>query len=230
MKLQPCLVGVALLLALAACRPGAAEYTESEAPKTLALDNATASIAVRFLPGSSRLLARDAARLRALAGSGGIAPSDRVTVAAAGRPALAAARFNTIATELLHYRIVASEGPLAGVPANRAIIETERYLVGLPPCPNWSKLSPLGFANAHASNFGCATATNLGLMVASPADLAEGRPLGFADAIPAAAAVQRYQGDKVLVPSATSLGPIAASSTGATGSGATGAGTAGSAP
>ena len=37
-------------------------------------------------------------------------------------------------------------------------------------------------------------------------------------------------GGKVLLPAATALGPITASSTGATGSGATGAGTAGSAP
>lgn len=230
MKMHPCLVAGALLLALAACRPGAAEYTESEAPKTLTLHNATTHVDVRFRAGSSRLLARDAVRLRALAGSGGIAPSDRVTVATAGAPALAAARFNTIATELLRYQIVASEGPLAGVPPNRAIIETERYLVGLPPCPNWSKPPPLAFANAHASNFGCATATNLGLMVASPADLAEGRPLGLADAIPAVAAVQRYQGDKVALPTGASLGPISGGSAGPTGSGASGAGTAGSAP
>src|SRR5579863_4926226 len=136
MKLQPCLVGIALLLALAACRPGAAEYTESEAPKNLVLDNATASVDVRFLPGSSRLLARDAARLRALAASGGIAPSDRVTVAAQGSPGLAKARFDTIAAELLPYRVVASAGTLGGVPPNHAIVETGRYLVTLPPCPN----------------------------------------------------------------------------------------------
>jgi hypothetical protein len=60
--------------------------------------------------------------------------------------------------------------------------------------------------------------------------LAEGRPVGAADAIPAAAAVQRYQADKVQLPSATALTSIAAASTGATGSGATGAGTAGSQP
>ena len=230
MKMHPCLAAGALLLALAACRPGAAEYTESEAPKAIRLDNATTHLDVRFPAGSSRLFARDAARLRALAGSGGIAPSDRVWVAVAGGPALAAARFNTIAAELLRYRIVASEIPLAGVGRNRAVIETERYLVSLPPCPNWSKPPPLAFTNSHASNFGCATATNFGLMVASPADLVEGRPLGLADAIPAAAAVQRYQGDKVQLPAASGIGPIAATSTAPTGSGATGAGTAGTQP
>src|ERR1019366_6262420 len=99
---------------------------------------------------------------------------------------------------------------LGDVPANRAIIETGRYLVSLPPCPNWSKWPPDDFTNTLASNFGCATVTNLGHMVASPADLAQGRPVGLADAIPAAAAVQRYQGDKVVLPAAVSLRPIAA--------------------
>ena len=67
-------------------------------------------------------------------------------------------------------------------------------------------------------------------MVWSAADLAEGRPVGLHDAIPAAAAVQRYQKDEVKLPTAATLGPIAATSTAPTGSGATGAGTAGSQP
>ncbi len=229
MKLQPCLVGVALLLALAACRPGAAEYTESEAPKALVLDNATASITVRFLPGSSQLVARDAARLRALAASGGIAPSDNVTVAAAGSPGLAAARFDTIAAELLRYRVIANAGMLGAVPPNRAILATGRYLVTLPPCPNWSKQASLDFTNSVSSNFGCATAVDFGQSVASPTDLAEGRPLGLTDAIPAAAAVQRYEKDAITLPAATALGPVAASGAPAPAA-ATGAGTAGSQP
>ena len=176
MKLHPILAGVAILLALAACRPGAAEYTESEAPKNLTLDNANTTLALRFLPGSSRLVGADAARLRAMAASGRIASGDRVMVAPAGGPALAAARFNAVAGELLPYRIIPSSRSIAGVPTDRAVIETGRYLVTLPPCPNWSKQANLDFTNTLASNFGCATAVNLGLSVWSPADLAEGRP------------------------------------------------------
>ena len=229
-KLHPLFAAGAIVLALAACRPGTAEFSESEAPKSLVLDNATASIEMHFAPGSNRLVPADAARLRALAAAGSIAPSDRVDVAANGSPALAAARFRKIAAELLRYRVVANKHPIAGVPPNRAIIEIGRYLVTLPHCPDWSKSAPLGYANTHASNYGCATAVNLGMMVASPTDLAEGRPVGTVDAIPAAAAVQRYQSDKVQLPAAATLGPIGASGSGATGSGATGAGTAGSVP
>ena len=71
---------------------------------------------------------------------------------------------------------------------------------------------------------------NLAAIIASPADLAEGRPVGRPDAIPAAAAVQRYQGDKVQLPAAAGLTNIPTAAIAPTGSGATGAGTAGSQP
>ncbi len=230
MKLHPSLVAGALLLALAACRPGAAEYTESEAPKHLTLDNASTHTDLRFAPGSSRLLAGEVARLRALAATGAIAPSDRVrvAVASAGSPALAAARFETIAAELLRYRIAASARPLAALAPNRALIESERYLVSAPPCPNWSKQSSLDFTNTLSSNHGCANAVNLGQIVATPADLAEGRPVGLAMGQPAAAAVRRYLNDEVKLPTATVVGPIGAPSSQAPGAG--GAGDAGSKP
>ena len=227
MKLHHHLVAVGLALGLAAC---ASQYTESETPKNLVLDDASAAIDVRFAPGSNRLLAGDAARLRALVARGAISQSDRVTVLAGGPPDLAAARFEEVAALLLPYRIVATQGPLAAAPGNRAIVQTKRYLVTAPPCPNWSKYPPVDFTNAHASNFGCATAMNLAAIIASPADLAEGRPVGRPDAIPAAAAVQRYQGDKVQLPAAAGLTNIPTAAIAPTGSGATGAGTAGSQP
>jgi pilus assembly protein CpaD len=221
MKLHRYLAPVALAL-LSAC---ASEYTEAEAPKDLRLDNATTHVDLRFAPGSTRLVARDATRLRALVAIGGLQPSDRVLVATGGSPALARARFETIATELAPYRIVASPQPVAVAP-NQAIVESVRYLVTLPPCPNWSKTPPLRYTNTHASNFGCSTAVNLGQMVASPADLAEGRPLAAADGTPAAAAVNRYLNDKVQLPAAASIGPISSPGTQSPG----GAATSGSAP
>jgi pilus assembly protein CpaD len=227
MKVNHSLLGAVLLLSLAAC---ATQYTEAEAPKHLTLDEASAQIRVRFVPGSSRLAAADAVRLRALASTGRIASTDRIGLAVGGGPVLAAARYDTLSAELLPYGILVSPRPIAGVPANEAIIEAERYLVTTPPCPNWSKRAPIGFTNTLASNFGCATAVNLGRSVWSAADLVEGRHLATTDAIPAAAAVQRYEADKVTLPSATSLAGFAGATAGATGAGATGAGTAGTAP
>src|SRR5579863_2647187 len=117
MKMLNRLAAAGLLLGLGAC--AAAQYTDNEWPKQTRLDSANASADVRFAPGSSRLFAGDAARLRALAASGAIAPTDRVVVAASGPPWLAQARFEAVARTLLPYNIVAMQGPLASVPANR---------------------------------------------------------------------------------------------------------------
>ena len=208
-KLHRCFVPVALMLAVAACRPGAAEYSAAEAPKDLRLDNATTHVDLRFASGSTHLAGRDAARLRALVATGGLQPADRVLVATGGSPGLARARFEAIASELAPYRIIATPKPVAVGP-NHAIIESVRYLVTLPACPNWSGPGPHDFTNTVHSNFGCADKANLGRMVASPADLAEGRPVAAAEGAPAAAAVNRYLNDKVQLPTAATVGPIAA--------------------
>ncbi len=198
--------------ALPACIPLPADYTESEWSKTVRVDPAPAQLAVRFAPGSSRILPRDLARLRAIAASGGIVPSDRVVVAVAGPPSVAAARFDAVAASLLPYGIVPSPAPGLGLSADAAVIRRERYLVALPPCPDWSKPAAGAgdFTNTASSNFGCATTVNRGLTVAQPADLAAPRPVGLAAGQPAAAAVDRYLTDKVVLPAAANIGPIAA--------------------
>ncbi len=207
---------IAFALALAACAPGAAEYTKSEAPNRLQVDGATSQLALAFAPGSARLGAGEAAHLDRLVASGAIQRADRVAIAASGAPPLADARVAAISSRLLRWGIVADARPIAAVAPNRAIVIVGRYAVTLPPCPNWSMPRANDFTNAPPSNFGCATAVNLGLMVASPADLAQGRTLASADGKPTAAAVGRYLNDKVVLPQEVQLGPIAVSSGGAT--------------
>jgi len=207
MKLHRHFVAVALVMGLAAC---ASQYTESEASKQLTLDDARARIDLRFASNSSQLFAGDVAKLRRLAASGDIAPSDRVTVWTGGPPALAAARFETVATILLPYRVVAAQGPLTPIGPNRAIVSAERYLVTLPKCPAWSQKGSLDFTNASPSNFGCAIAVDLGLSIARPADLAEGTPVGMPDGRTAASAVNRYLNDKVTLPIEANVSPITA--------------------
>jgi pilus assembly protein CpaD len=74
----------------------------------------------------------------------------------------------------------------------------ERYLVTLPPCPDWSRQSGTDFSNLPHSNFGCATQTNLGLMVAEPRDLLHGRGLAPADGVHQAEGIVRYRTGKVI--------------------------------
>jgi pilus assembly protein CpaD len=207
---------LAIALTLAACAPGAAEYTKSEAPNRLQVDGATSELAVAFAPGSARLAATEAARLDRLVANGGIQRADRVAIAASGAPALADARVAAISSRLLRWGIVADARPIAAVPPNRAVVMVGRYAVTLPPCPNWSMPRANDFTNAPPSNFGCATAVNLGLMVASPGDLLPGRTLAAADGKPASAAVDRYLDDKVELPAEAQLGPIAPAPGGAT--------------
>jgi pilus assembly protein CpaD len=201
---------LALILALAACAPGAAEYTKAEAPNRLQVAGAANTVELAFAPRSDRLAAGAAARLDSLVATGAIRPADRVTVAAAGPPGLAAAREAAVARQLLRWGIVADAQPLPAVPRDRALMTVGRYAVTLPPCPNWSQPRANDFTNAPTSNFGCATAVNLGQMVASPADLASGETLGPAAGQPAAAAVTRYLTDQVTPPVVAAVGPITA--------------------
>ena len=222
MRMHPYPLVVAIMLALAACRPGAAEWTESEAPKRLRLDDATAQVDLRFAPGSARLAPADAERLRLLAASGKLVPSDRVRVAAGGYRDLADARFAAISAELVRYGIVAEPMVLPAVPVNHAILESGRYLVTMPACPNWSKDPGPDYTNSFPSNYGCANAVNLGQSVATPADLVSGRPVGQAAGQPAATAVQRYLTDRVRPPLSSTSGAGAAGGGGAGGGGAGG--------
>ena len=157
-----------------------------------------------------------AAQLALFVRNGGIGPSDRVEIAAAGSGPLARARVAAVSHTLLAYGIVATPRQLAGVPANRAVLLVGRYAVMLPPCPDWSKTSPGDFTNQTSSNFGCANAVNLGMMVANPADLANGRTLEAKNGEPAVKAVDRYLTDKVIEPT---LATISLTSTPTTGSG-----------
>jgi pilus assembly protein CpaD len=199
------LVVLPLTLGLAAC---AAEYSKSEAPNTLGVDGAESRRELAFASGSAHLTPSELRKIDGWVLSGTIRPADRVAVAAAGPPGLAAQRAAAISGELLRYGIVTQTLALDAVPANRAVVSVGRYAVTLPTCPNWSESLSYDFTNAFTSNYGCANATNLGLMVASPADLASGRPFSGADAQPATAAVQRYLTDRVKPPPAPTAQPF----------------------
>jgi len=201
-------MALSTVLLLGACAP-VNGYTDAEASNHLTLDSATTQVKVRFAAGSAQLSPAEVAQLRHLAAIGAIGPRDRVVIGAAGTPALAEQRVGSISAVLLHYGVVVEPGQLAEVAPNHALIEVTRTLVTLPPCPNWSKRPSSDFANAPSSNFGCSTESNLGLMVANPSDLASGRPMNGTAGQPAAAAVNRYMNDKVVLPTANTALPVA---------------------
>ena len=205
MKIRLYPIVLPLMLGLAAC---VAEYSKSEAPDTLRVDGANSRRELAFGTGSASLAPGELRKLDGWVLGGNIRPADRVEVAAGGPPGLAEQRAGAISRELLRYGIVTQTLVIDGVPANRAIVSVGRYAVTLPTCPNWSQSQSYDFTNAFTSNYGCATATNLGLMVASPADLVSGRPFAGTQAQPAAAAVQRYLNDRVKPPPPTTASPF----------------------
>lgn len=72
-----------------------------------------------------------------------------------------------------------------GVAENEINLTVRTFLVTLPACPDYTSRAGRTFDNRPHSNWGCATATNLGLMVAEPSDLLQGRggTLGDAEAL-----------------------------------------------
>ena len=227
MKSNLRLAAVPLMLGLAAC---AAEYSKSEAPDTLRVDGAESRLSIAFAGGSDRLSTGEAARLDRMVVAGAIRPADRVEIAASGPPGLAERRAAAISRELLRYGIVTQTVALGAVPANHALVSVGRYTVTLPSCPNWSQSLDYDFTNAYTSNYGCANATNLGLMVASPGDLVSGRSFTGTQAQPAAAAVQRYLTDRVKQPPTPTASPFSGGGGGDQGGGAPPGGAPGAAP
>ena len=211
-----------LMLGLAAC---VTEYSKSEAPDQLRVDGAESRREVAFATGSAYLTPGERRKLDGWVLSGSLRPADRVAIAAAGPPGLAEQRAAAISRELLRYGIVTQTLALdGGVPANGAILSVGRYAVTLPTCPNWSQSLSYEFTNAFSSNYGCANAINLGLMVASPGDLVSGRSLTGADAQLAAEAVKRYLDDRVKRPPPTTASPFAGGGGGGGGGGDSGGG------
>jgi pilus assembly protein CpaD len=112
-----------------------------------------------------------------------------------GADALAVRRAQAVAAELRRVGAATVEIEQAGNNADHDAVgvSVSRYVANGPKCPDWNDRDPNGFGNGPSSNFGCATGTNLGAMVANPADLIRGSEPGPADAEFVARGVQRYR-------------------------------------
>jgi pilus assembly protein CpaD len=211
-RLAPVLV-VALLAA--GCTPDVARWTPAESPKENKVDFVTMAHPVNFAPGAVTPTSVEVKSLSGFLDSVSFGYGDQVTLDAgphsgnASADALAAKRIDAVMEALRHLRIraqVASRPTVDGALARNAVIVTVgRYVATAPKCPDRTKPEADDYANNTESNFGCATATNLGLMVANPGDLIRGTPAGPADADFASHGIQLYREGgiaKTLAPSA----------------------------
>jgi pilus assembly protein CpaD len=219
-------------LALAACDTPVEQWQPAQAPKTNTVEFVRLNHAVRFAPGAAVPAAAEARRLMNFVDDAEIAGGDEIFLDAAPTDRLSQARQASIRRLLSQRGIrtvalpaIAGAGDERLVLDDEVAIQVERYVVTPPACPNWSKPPGGDPTNSVGSNFGCASATNLGLMIANPRDLLVGRKPGPADAEPALRAIQNYRSGKPIVlpddltgqtqPGATSSGPGASAGGGA---------------
>lgn len=185
-------------LAVAACDTDQSARSSFVTTKQLKVDYTELKHPAAFAPASATLAPGEAESLASFLDSAAVMPDDHVYLVTAGDDRLTAQRIGSLSRQLARRGIGASVLPASDKEAgpDQILVKVERYVVTPPSCPDWTK-SPLeNHENAVASNFGCATVTNLGLMVADPRDLVVGRPLGPEEGDPALLAVERYRAGK----------------------------------
>jgi pilus assembly protein CpaD len=219
---RPALGGLlAAVLLLTGCAAAGPAVPEGPAAKSLRVEGARREHRVHFATDSAVLSPSERQRLLAFLRE--IGPDRRGVIRVAGHAderhtdaynlALSARRAESVAAFLSDHGLdgatieqtafgerfpaVPESTPAAWRQNRRVEIAAEGYEVVLPDCPRWGDPSRPDFDNRPLANLGCATATNLGLMVADPRDLVRGRALGPADGTREAEAVVRYRQDKV---------------------------------
>ena len=160
---------------------------------------------VRFAPGSDRLSADEQRRLAEYLDRSGIGIYDEISLAVADDSGardsnLAARRQAAVAAYLRTRHLKSAPDQTTGAPVDHVTVVVGRYIVVPPNCPDWRKPSSGDPQNTVSSNLGCATVTNLGLMVADPRDLIAGKEPTGSDAVNNSYAIQRYREGYYKVP------------------------------
>jgi pilus assembly protein CpaD len=197
------------LAVLAACAPRTGEWSPAESPKKNVVHWAEFHHPVRFTavtaePGRAE---RDA--LAQFLDRVGRGQGVRITVASpAGNDARLGLRRETALADFIRDRgfsvTLGQAEPKDGAGSDSVRVTVGRFVSKPPACPDWSKPASGDPTNNVTSNFGCATATNLGLMIADPGVLARGTDLGPADAEATAVGIKDYRLGKEKLPEKTS--------------------------
>lgn len=197
-------------------------WTPVQAPKTNQVSVLHDDVIIPFAPGTARLGASEIAQLdNFVARDGGDRSHVSVLIGAnTGPAALAEQRGREIQAHLARRGITATlvRGDNDRLAVNTAMVSVDRYVVTTPHCPDFSKATESNYTNTPNSNFGCATAQNLGLMVADPADLVRGRDNGPQDGTQSVLAIQRYRLGKVTPIVTTDTSDVTSGSSGSSGS------------
>ncbi|MBT3360478.1 MAG: hypothetical protein HN403_12710 [Rhodospirillales bacterium] len=153
---------------------------------------------VSFALGSTKMEPQERARLDGFLGQSRVGRTTELFLVAPQHQMKAdTRRRDTVSAYLKHHRLhpqpASTEFGIEPPAAGSISVVARQYVVTLPGCSDWSDRPGITANNTVSRNWGCATATNLGLMVASPSDLAYGRKPGPMDGEAAVLAIQRYR-------------------------------------
>lgn len=186
---------IGLAVATGACVSGGG-WHESNTDKRNEVELVRLTHTVRFEAGDAALSEAQARNLAQFLKESQVGYRDEIWIDAGDGP-LAAERRRALANRLESFGLTVADAQLAYGAApggNEARLVVGRYMVTPPECPDWRKPADLrDYTNTPSSNLGCATATNLGLMVADPHDLIKGRDYGGPDAEQASQAVRTFR-------------------------------------
>ena len=198
---------LAAVILISGCTPETARWSPAEAPKVNKVEFVALDHEVRFEPGRAVEVPGQGEALARFFRDVALRWGDQVTVDAgplsgdAPHDALTDERLRATLALLRRLNVTAARArrpTIAAALARHSVVVTlGRYLVITPRCPDRSKPEADDFANTPPSNFGCANVTDLGLMVANPADLLQGAPAGPADADFLARGVERYRSGQI---------------------------------
>lgn len=187
-------------LALAGCQTLGEEWDWSSVPehKEPRAELTQIQHSVGFDTGSAHLGSTEREKLTSFLQRNAVASGDRVFVIAGSGPEnLAERRRQTVAAYLAHLSLLPK--PRAGdfgfeqAAGNTVAVVVRRHIVTLPGCPDFTDAPGRTWNNTVSRNWGCANAINLGMMVADPGDLVQGRPGSLRDGEFAVLAIQRYR-------------------------------------
>lgn len=195
--LAQCAVGLALL-ATAACTPTESYWSEVQAKKENKVEPVRLLHDVRFSSGAE-LSPVEMAQLDGFLARHDIGYGDRVYVLTDAKSANDAGsrRSANVVQYMAAHGIKAAGMPSLEAQPGLVRVVVNRYVVVPPNCPDWSKPGTSDYSNTPMSNLGCSNVSNLGLMVADPSELIQGRAAGPADATGSVLAIQRYRTGKI---------------------------------
>lgn len=206
-KIAATLFGLCVALTASACAPTLqnSQWTGAENSKQNKVLYLRQAYDVHFEPGKDALSAAEQDNLAKFLNEQDVGMYDEISLAAgSGESAkdktLASRRATAVSEYLRTQHLKSGVDTESGAPSDHVTITVGRYVVVPPNCPDWRKPSEDDPANSPSSNLGCATTTNLGMMVADPHDLISGKKLAPTDGEYGALGVQRYRAGVVKIP------------------------------